>query len=131
MSEYAWSDVTLEGVGCVVLLVFAYKLYRMRVSTSSNCCDGALLVESENPGNDTPRILKSMFGAEAASKGADVSIDLENPPIEHVLTTEAIQAFLRQQRAQALPRSLPSVNEEEKRSLEMVAAGRTQTLGSR
>ena len=62
MSGYEWSDVTLEGAGCFLLLVLAYKLYRMRVSTSSNCCDGGLVVESENPGNDTPRALRAILG---------------------------------------------------------------------
>jgi len=61
MSESSnWSELTLESVGCILLLVVAYKVYRMKVSTRSECCDGALRVLSDNPGNATPKALQRL-----------------------------------------------------------------------
>ena len=118
MAEYEWSDVTLEGVGCMVLLVIAYKIYRMRVSTSSNCCDGAVMVESENPGNETPRALRAILGSgETEAEVADrrmrelttlarlkASHQLENKYSNYAhdpeigISLEAVQAYLHERK---------------------------------
>ena len=61
MSESGdWTELTLESAGCFLILVIAYKIYRMRMSTKSECCDGALRVLSDNPGNATPKALKML-----------------------------------------------------------------------
>jgi hypothetical protein len=66
MTEASWTEISLETVGCVVLLVLAFKLYRMRVSTESECCGGALHMEASNPGNETPPILRGIMGDDQA-----------------------------------------------------------------
>lgn len=53
-----WTELTLESAACFLILVVAYKIYRMQMSTRSECCDGALRVLSNNPGNATPKALK-------------------------------------------------------------------------
>lgn len=133
MAEYEWSDVTLEGVGCALLLVVAYKIYRMRVSTSSNCCDGAVLVESENPGNSTPRALKSILGGgetqeetaerrmreltDLARLKAAKSLEAKYSNYAHDpelgLSLEAVQAYLQQQRTPDPP-ALAAIEEAKK-----------------
>tara|TARA_R110000803_G_scaffold58505_1_gene116656 strand:+ start:2653 stop:2844 length:192 start_codon:yes stop_codon:yes gene_type:complete len=40
----------LEGAGMVLLLVISYKLYKMRIRTHSNCCDGNVDVVTDNTG---------------------------------------------------------------------------------
>ncbi len=37
----------LEGAGIVLLLVISYKIYKMKIHTKSNCCDG-FEVETQN-----------------------------------------------------------------------------------
>lgn len=95
MSDPSWSDVSLEGVGCVVLLVVAYKLYRMQLSTSSDCCGGAVHVTSENPGNETPPVLKNFLGgAEKVGRERSDSVELNRHygnDLELGLTMEEIQ----------------------------------------
>ena len=55
MSEFADVFDTLivsglEGAGMILLLVISYKLYKMRIRTHSNCCDGNVDVMTDNPG---------------------------------------------------------------------------------
>lgn len=95
MSEPSWSDVSLEGVGCVVLLVVAYKVYRMQLSTSSDCCGGAVHVTSENPGNETPPALRNFLGGtEKVGRERSDSAELNRHyggDLELGLTIEEIQ----------------------------------------
>lgn len=49
----------LEGAGIIFLLVLAYKLYKIRIRTRSNCCDDSFNIETTNDGdtnNDIPPI---------------------------------------------------------------------------
>ena len=46
--------MTLEGAASLLLFVFAYKIYRAKVSTHSGCCDNKFVVDTSNPGIDTP-----------------------------------------------------------------------------
>lgn len=41
----------LEGAGIVLLCVIAYKIYKMRISTQSKCCDDNVLVTTKNDGS--------------------------------------------------------------------------------
>lgn len=41
----------LEGACLILLLVLAYKIYKVKIKTKSNCCDG-FYVETENTGGD-------------------------------------------------------------------------------
>ena len=47
-------SMTLEGAASLLLFVFAYKIYRAKVSTHSGCCDNKFVVDTSNPGIDTP-----------------------------------------------------------------------------
>ena len=64
MSETTWTDISLETAGCVILIVIAYKLYRMRLTTESDCCGGAVHVQANNPGGEQPAALQSVLGAD-------------------------------------------------------------------
>ena len=44
-------DVSVESAGSILLLVVAYKLFRLKCGTHSKCCHDQLLVDLENPGN--------------------------------------------------------------------------------
>ncbi len=43
----------LEGAGIIFLMVLAYKLYKIRIRTRSNCCDDSLNIETENDGSSS------------------------------------------------------------------------------
>ena len=45
--------MTLESAASLLLFVFAYKIYRAKVSTHSGCCDDKFVVDTSNPGTDT------------------------------------------------------------------------------
>lgn len=77
MSEYTWTEISLETVGCILLLVLAYKVYRMRLTTESDCCGGAVHVEAENPGNEPLRVLRGVTGEGESSQGVLTLEDLE------------------------------------------------------
>ena len=44
-------DSGLEGAAIVLLCVLSYKLYKMRIHTKSNCCDG-FQIETTNNSDD-------------------------------------------------------------------------------
>ena len=62
------TGITVEGVGCLILLVLGYKIYKMRIATRSECCGEAVHIETENKGNETPTILKKWLGGEEEEK---------------------------------------------------------------
>jgi hypothetical protein len=50
MEDY--TQYTLEGAASFFIIVLAYRLYRMRCNTSSNCCDGNVKADFHNGGGD-------------------------------------------------------------------------------
>ena len=50
-------EVSVESAGSILLLVVAYKLFRLKCGTHSKCGDW-LVVDLENPG--TPQILPNV-----------------------------------------------------------------------
>tara|TARA_R110000744_G_scaffold328836_2_gene434401 strand:- start:735 stop:977 length:243 start_codon:yes stop_codon:yes gene_type:complete len=42
----------LEGAGIILLLVIAYKIYKVKVRTKSMCCDDNVVIETQNNGTD-------------------------------------------------------------------------------
>ena len=79
MSESNWSDISLETAACLLVMVIAYKLYRMRISAESECCGGSVNVRASNPGNSTPRALRGILGSsrgdiEEAKEGASTEL---------------------------------------------------------
>jgi hypothetical protein len=42
----------LEGAGIVLLLVLAYKVYKVKIRTRSMCCDDNVIIETQNNGTD-------------------------------------------------------------------------------
>ena len=87
----SWGEVTLEGAAGIFILVFAYKIYRMKVNTSSECCGGAVQVQSSNPGGETPRVLRAL------TQGSEEKSEISIRDIELGLTREDIEQ-LRQSR---------------------------------
>ena len=73
----SWSDVSLETAACLLVAVIAYKLYRMRISAESECCGGSVNVRAHNPGNSTPRMLRSVLGKESAPPPERNQVDEE------------------------------------------------------
>ena len=47
-------SVALEGAASLLLFVFANKIYRAKVSTHIGCCGDKFVVDTPNPGADTP-----------------------------------------------------------------------------
>lgn len=43
-------DSGIEGSGCILILVIAYKIYRAKISTESNCFD-IFKMKTTNSGN--------------------------------------------------------------------------------
>ena len=43
----------LEGAGTILLLVIAYKIYRMKIHTHSGCCGDKLIIDTQNSGGET------------------------------------------------------------------------------
>jgi len=62
----------LEGAGIVLLLVLAYKVYKLKIRTKSMCCDDNVIIETQNNGTD------------------DVAMDYSNHPtvIQQPITSE-------------------------------------------
>jgi len=42
----------LEGAGIILLLVLAYKVYKVKIRTKSMCCDDNVIIETQNNGSD-------------------------------------------------------------------------------
>tara|TARA_Y100000004_G_C8615265_1_gene286480 strand:- start:39 stop:233 length:195 start_codon:yes stop_codon:yes gene_type:complete len=42
----------MRGAGMVLLLVLAYKIYKMKITSESNCCPGFKLTTSNSGGED-------------------------------------------------------------------------------
>ena len=56
-----WSDITLETAGCLLIAVVAYKIYRIKFSAESECCDRGISMKMSGPGERTPRVIKDTF----------------------------------------------------------------------
>ena len=48
MEDY--TKYTLEGACSFFIMVLAYRLYKMKCRTSSNCCDDHITADFENSG---------------------------------------------------------------------------------
>ena len=48
--------LTLEAAASLLLGVICIKIYKMKVSTRSNCCGESFHVETENVGINEPRV---------------------------------------------------------------------------
>lgn len=42
---------TLEGAGTLLIVVIAYKIYKMRVATESDCCHHAFKLKTSSRGD--------------------------------------------------------------------------------
>jgi len=42
----------LEGAAIILLGVIAYKIYKMKISTSSKCCDDNVQIRTQNNGDN-------------------------------------------------------------------------------
>lgn len=42
---------TVEGACALLLAVIAYKIYKIRITSESDCCDGALRLRTANRGD--------------------------------------------------------------------------------
>lgn len=47
------SQYSVEGAGSAFLIVLAYKVYRMRIASSSNCCDDHIQFRTVNRGDSS------------------------------------------------------------------------------
>ena len=47
------SQYSVEGAGSLFLIVLAWKLYRMRIASSSSCCDEHLQVRTVSRGDSS------------------------------------------------------------------------------
>ena len=44
-------NYTIEGAGALLIAVIAYKLYKVRVTSESDCCDHAMRLRTSNRGD--------------------------------------------------------------------------------
>ncbi len=44
--------IGLEGCGSLLLIVIAYKIYRMKINTHSGCCGDKFIVDTQNAGHN-------------------------------------------------------------------------------
>ena len=42
----------LEGAAIILLAVIAYKIYKMKILTSSKCCDDNVQIRTQNEGDN-------------------------------------------------------------------------------
>lgn len=49
----SFTKIGLEGATCVLMVVIAYKIYRMKLHTLSKCCKGGVIIETMNKGNSS------------------------------------------------------------------------------
>ena len=40
----------LEGAGTILILVIAFKIYKMKVKTHSGCCGDKMVIDTQNSG---------------------------------------------------------------------------------
>ena len=52
MSSYVL-DYGIEGSITILILVIAYKIYRMKITTHSGCCGEKLIIDTQNSGGET------------------------------------------------------------------------------
>lgn len=57
---------TLESAGTLVLVIVAYKIYKLRIATESDCCGHALRVKTSNRGDSSHDL--EMTGVTVESK---------------------------------------------------------------
>ena len=49
-------DGGLETSGMILLCVLAYKIYKMKIHSESDCCSGCLKLKTENEGGADERL---------------------------------------------------------------------------
>lgn len=49
----SFTKIGLEGATCVLMVVIAYKIYRMKLHTLSKCCKESVIIETMNKGNSS------------------------------------------------------------------------------
>jgi len=47
-----YTQISLEGAGILLIIVVAYKLYKMRINSSSHCCGENIQLETYNSGGE-------------------------------------------------------------------------------
>ena len=52
MEDY--TKYTLEGACSFFIIVLAYRMYKLKCKTTSNCCDEHITVDLENGGVELP-----------------------------------------------------------------------------
>lgn len=57
---------TLESAGTLLLVVMAFKIYKLRIATESDCCGHALRVKTSNRGDSSHDL--EMTGVTVESK---------------------------------------------------------------
>ena len=40
----------LEGAGTILILVIAFKIYKMKITTHSGCCGDRVIIDTQNSG---------------------------------------------------------------------------------
>lgn len=49
----SFTKLGLEGAGCLVLCVIAFKIYKMKIHSRSGCCGDKFIIETMNKGNSS------------------------------------------------------------------------------
>lgn len=71
-----FSKIGLEGATCVLMLVFSYKLYKMKLHTLSKCCKDRIIIETMNKGTSSRDLEFSSFNKHEPPSEQDKKIDI-------------------------------------------------------
>ncbi|HBY67882.1 MAG TPA: hypothetical protein DEG69_09060 [Flavobacteriaceae bacterium] len=62
-----YTKYTLEGAGAFLIIIIAYKIYRMRCNTSSKCCKESFEFDLHNDGTQSEIIIQPPRGVSNTS----------------------------------------------------------------
>lgn len=48
-----YTSLGLEGAGCLLFVVIAYKIFKMKIHSKSGCCGNRFVVETSNRGGSS------------------------------------------------------------------------------
>ncbi len=62
----------LEGAGCLLLCVIAYKIYKMKIHSKSGCCGDRFVIETMNKGGSSRDLEFSNMNKEAQTNDNEI-----------------------------------------------------------
>ena len=70
----SFTKLGLEGAGCLLLCVIAYKIYKMKIHSRSGCCGDKFIIETMNKGNSSRNLEFTNMNKETKKENTDNEI---------------------------------------------------------